>query len=518
MCDKEELGILSCMYDGDKNRDASDKIRGFIFQDYVAIMSLLEEDVECVCLEYLEDVDVILKNGEFRVIQVKYYPNTNPSIKDISTDLYYQFIRFKMLNSTFQIKPKLYINLNRKINGLTLEGMKKNIGLENNIKKSVNYQDIENPKEWLRENVHKSNKKAEQKEYLFKKMASEESLKDFINQYDVSYKPEINEYKKELKDALASEYPAPSNIENDDKWKSVLLGVAIVFIQKRYTQDGTKFNELKVDKETFDQYMKGIINNRTNQSITGYLVDIICETYVNIINYNNFSDLQCCILKEIYRKTIEWIKAYSETEERQCQLLNTFSTEEVNKIMEYKQKNENEKMCFFAECKRDFETFLNFFWKIMLDICQEKIDSINKIYENLELMNPYRYVDSSITEYICLNFPEDKYIDRTAILPAASQNSRRIIRVIVSRMVNASKKPMKWFFAGGNLKEDKNYYDYSTSDVIEDPTIANPNLGENAFYIECMDCIDIQEGEWNKIEKCDECVFSLKCIKNGDKL
>lgn len=61
MCDKEELGILSCMYDGDKNRDASDKIRGFIFQDYVAIMSLLEEDVECVCLEYLEDVDVILK-------------------------------------------------------------------------------------------------------------------------------------------------------------------------------------------------------------------------------------------------------------------------------------------------------------------------------------------------------------------------------------------------------------------------------------------------------------------------
>ena len=160
-------------------------------------------------------------------------------------------------------------------------------------------------------------------------------------------------------------------------------------------------------------------------------------------------------------------------------------------------------MCFFAECKRDFETFLNFFWKIMLDICQEKIDSINKIYENLELMNPYRYVDSSITEYICLNFPEDKYIDRTAILPAASQNSRRIIRVIVSRMVNASKKPMKWFFAGGNLKEGKNYYDYSTSDVIEDPTIANPNLGENAFYIECMDCIDIQEGEWNKIV----CVF-----------
>lgn len=38
--------------------------------------------------------------------------------------------------------------------------------------------------------------KRQNKRISFKKMASEESLKDFINQYDVSYKPEINEYKK----------------------------------------------------------------------------------------------------------------------------------------------------------------------------------------------------------------------------------------------------------------------------------------------------------------------------------
>ena len=50
MCDKEELGILSCMYDGDKNRDASDKIRGFNFQDYESNISIHEEDEECVFL------------------------------------------------------------------------------------------------------------------------------------------------------------------------------------------------------------------------------------------------------------------------------------------------------------------------------------------------------------------------------------------------------------------------------------------------------------------------------------
>ena len=53
-----ELEKLSVMYDGDKSRDATDKIRGFLFQDYVMIRCLLQEHVEYVCSEYLEDVDV----------------------------------------------------------------------------------------------------------------------------------------------------------------------------------------------------------------------------------------------------------------------------------------------------------------------------------------------------------------------------------------------------------------------------------------------------------------------------
>mgnify|MGYP007005652114 CR=1 FL=1 len=55
---KMELDKLSVMYDGDKDRDATSKIRGFLFQDYVTIMCLLKNQVEYVCSEYLEDVDV----------------------------------------------------------------------------------------------------------------------------------------------------------------------------------------------------------------------------------------------------------------------------------------------------------------------------------------------------------------------------------------------------------------------------------------------------------------------------
>lgn len=58
---KMELDKLSVMYDGDKDRDATSKIRGFLFQDYVTIMCLLKNQVEYVCSEYLEDVDVFFR-------------------------------------------------------------------------------------------------------------------------------------------------------------------------------------------------------------------------------------------------------------------------------------------------------------------------------------------------------------------------------------------------------------------------------------------------------------------------
>lgn len=45
----------------------------------------------------------------------------------------------------------------------------------------------------------------------------------------------------------------------------------------------------------------------------------------------------------------------------------------------------------------------------------------------------------------------------------------------------------------------------------ENPTVAD--LGEDSFYIECMDCIGIDEDEWSTPEDCNDCVFSEKCVK-----
>ena len=99
---KEEFNKLSVMYDGDKDRDATSKIRGFLFQDYITIMCLLQKQVKYVCSEYLEDVDVFFEDGTFEFIQVKVLSEDKSNIKEISTDLYYQYLRLQMLQSTLK--------------------------------------------------------------------------------------------------------------------------------------------------------------------------------------------------------------------------------------------------------------------------------------------------------------------------------------------------------------------------------------------------------------------------------
>ena len=63
-----EVKKLDLMFEGDSARDASSGIRGFLFQDYVAIQNLLDPEVDYVCSEYLEDVDVFYKDGRFKFI------------------------------------------------------------------------------------------------------------------------------------------------------------------------------------------------------------------------------------------------------------------------------------------------------------------------------------------------------------------------------------------------------------------------------------------------------------------
>lgn len=511
---ERELKNISVMYEGDKRRDATSKIRGFLFQDYVMIKCLLNSDVKCVCSEYLEDVDVIYENNTFEFIQVKYYPKTGPNMKEISTDLYYQYLRLKMLHSTFETKPSLYIHRNEKVEKPTVGEMEEYTGQTGKLPETETYLGTADPENWLKTNINILEKKEKQKEKLFSTMASKTSLEEFIKKLNICHKSDIKQYKKDLMVTLAKVYPDSSGDKGEEDQQQILLGLAISYIQRRYMQDSSCFEQLKVDKKEFDEYMKNVVNTKPEQEICGYLIELVCEKYSQIINNNDISEIQICMLNLIRKNTIQWIETISKTVDGQYKFVNTFSEEEAEKIADFKTKKTNSRFRRIAECKKDFHNFLGYLWKIMLNICQEKVHEEKEIPTHSELFDPLHYMDLSVTEYICLNFSEDKYANRTVILPRAGGDFSGVKRKITERMVHMPQKPEKWFFADSELMRGKNYYKYSTANVIENPTVVD--LGEDIFYIECMECIKIEEWQWSKRDICRNCIFCEKCIKEGN--
>lgn len=506
-----ELGKLSIMYEGDKDRDATSKIRGFLFQDYVTIMCLLQKQVKYVCSEYLEDVDVFYEDGTFEFIQVKYYPKRYPNMKEISTDLYYQYLRIQMLRCTLTAIPSLYIYRDPKVEKPTFDEMKTYIKPKNVLLKSVTYSNTEDSAAWLRGNVYRTNKKEEQKENLFATMASEDSLKKFVAKYKIVHQSDLNQYKEKLMEALAKAYPNPDKEGDKEHWRLILLGLAISYIQRRYALVNPDFEQLRVDKKEFEQYMTDSARTKTEQTIVNYLVGVVCEEYGEIINSNELSDLQVHMLNRIYQNTLEWINKVSKTVNGQYQLLNTFSTDDASRIADYRGASVDDRLLYMAECKSAFLVFLDYLWKIILNICQEKVNDETEIFVRSELFDPSHYMVLSVTDYVCLKFPEDKYVNHSVILPPAGGKFKGVKRKIVERMVKVSPKPGKWFFENSKLTKGKNFYNYSTANVNENPTVAD--LGEDSFYIECMECIGIDEDEWCVQEDCGGCIFSEKCVK-----
>jgi hypothetical protein len=221
------------------------------------------------------------------------------------------------------------------------------------------------------------------------------------------------------------------------------------------------------------------------------------------------------MLNRIYRNTVRWIARIAETVNGQRQLLNTLSKAEAYKVSRYSNKQPIEtRLTAIAECRDAFREFLKYLWKIMLDICQEQINPRDNLEDHPDLFDPAIYHVASVTDYVCLKFPKDNS-NRSIILPPTNDfpgDKRRI----VERILAMKEKPEKWFFKNTDLKPGENFYDYSTANIIRKHSVTD--LGRKSFYIECMECIKTREGDWDKVEKCSDCIFSKKCVKEGTSL
>lgn len=272
-----EISNLENMYIGDKARDARSKIRGFLFQDLVAISFLLESDTEYVCTEFLEDIDVFKNNGEIKFVQVKYYPETTADRKEIFTDLYYQYLRMRMLKNSSKYKASVVIATDKNVTKYSEEEMQSAVNsIEGSgLPKLVEVQS-DKAKAWLINNIYDKNKD-DQKKILFKNYSEIKKIKEFLPLVDiVKIKPDIEEYKEGLKVKLVNEFLVDACERN----KNILLGLAIMQIQEKYSVNSDKLRDYLISKKDFYVYLKNNIN--MEQSIGAYLVATIHDIYTEL--------------------------------------------------------------------------------------------------------------------------------------------------------------------------------------------------------------------------------------------
>lgn len=503
---KLEKRKLNNMFEGDKNRDASDKVRGFLFQDLVAIDSLLEEDTECVCLEFLEDVDVFKNNGTMKIIQAKYYPKTKPKMKDIAADLYYQYLRVQELNIDLEALPQLFVHRKEIINKPNYEAMKSFI----NLKRKKKPEALDDPYMWLKENIYILNKEG-QKEQFFKERAYEESLSDFLIKFKIIKKDNINKYLEIIGEKLFNELSEQNLYNDEEQTKKIFIGLAISYIQKRYTIEEPDFDKVKVERVEFINYMKVNIQTQSDKHLIAYINSLVWEQYVDIIEeYSELDDKYVSLLNQIVKNTQEWLSKLLSTPEGQYQLLNTVSFKNYDRTKDFLQFGESKRFTEIIACSTGLQSILFYLWKIILDICREKENfSMDK---DADMLNPQTYINTSIKDYICLKFTND-FAETSVLLPSVSSDQKeRKYRSIGSRMDIV--RPQKWYMSGFN--RGRREYDYNVATIKDEEDDSVIDMKNDSYFIECMDCIKIDMGEWSSVEKCDECIFSKECKKGEE--
>lgn len=497
----EEKEILENMFSGDKNRDASSKIRGFLFQDLVTIEYLLEDEVEYVCSEYLEDIDVFYKDGTFKYIQVKYYPCKSPTMEDIMSDLYYQYLRLLLLKSNLTSEPLLVIHRPQKVIALDFDKMKL----------AVNSVATEGPRvsselrNWLKNNIYIL-KKEQQKKVLFSKHAYDLSIKEFLRIFQIIKKSSIDDFQCELEQKLIQTFPETGLYNNVENRKSILLGLAISYVQRRYKVNNPNFDNIRIDKEEFCEEIKKTVQKCSDEHIVAYLKSIAVQVFGEIIRYNdNLSEVKIKILNGIYINTLDWLAEIGGDVKGQVRLVNTLSDNSVSEIQEFSKYETKDRLLKIAECKIAFKQFLKYLWKIIFDICQDKSDFDTDTDENA--MNPNTYIVSKETKYVCFRFPKD-CVETSVILVAEQEAITRSRKNRCSRMIEG--KPKKWFMKGN--RAGKYDYNYNTADIRQGDLVTE--LEDDSFIIECMNCVKVDDNEWSINDNCEQCIFAQTCY-NG---
>ncbi len=487
---------LPDMYIGESKRDAAPGIRGFLFQDLLAVEELIKEETEFICSEFIEDVCAVTSN-RVRIIQSKYTPKTNLDIKAITRELYYQYIKLRRYGYDGDIIPVLgfhadvatkpdeetarqYLNLP--------EGQRQFQGTDADIKAEVIRCIMAGTKE-RRENK------------LFASFYEPEELSDFLRVYQMEEVGEnIGSYRKALGgklDALLKTDCFP--VEDADDRQDLLIALATKLVQDRYNEPDQPADnhELLVHRTVLRTDFLAELEHALafEPSFSIVIRSFVDEAYCALVDEPLLPDNRIR-LNLLYTSTKEWIKSNLDSSSGIVQLLNTVSTDP--NVPNGRDGAHTLRNALYI-CKERIITFYHHIWKIKLNLSQDTFE---------ECWLP------EIREYIAFSFQNHKdWSRRSIIMGSIGDSPRRKVQYVQKRVRTWHERPQKWYLRSSIIR---GVGDYSI-DVgnIAPQRLDVTSISPEQFAVECMECIGIDEGEWASNENCADNIFSEKCKYGG---
>ena len=60
----------------------------------------------------------------------------------------------------------------------------------------------------------------------------------------------------------------------------------------------------------------------------------------------------------------------------------------------------------------------------------------------------------------------------------------------------------------------KKEYKYNVANISDGNSVMD--VDKDVYYIECMECINIDANQWNEIENCEKSIFAKDCVKGKE--
>lgn len=519
MNEQENLALQSG-FTGEKKRDASASIRGFVYQNLLAVEELIQEKTDRVFCEYVEDVTSVDREGNCSIIQAKYYASTLPSSmeKEVFREMYCQYLKLQAAGKLNRIIPTLNVF---------------------SPEKKISVPEWETAVEWVNDNPKptvissldelntRKLDKEEREAAIMNLCGSTEKLQQYYQAYKIVQNPDdldvmrqklgadlVRLFEEQLEDSALD---ALGSVEQG----TLLLGVAYLMIletfdrmkkpAKKGEEDARILEHKEIRRSDFLAHLTRHIEERDEAIIRKTVQAMVTEVFFSVLAANpDMESRQVLILEEIVKQTVDWMGELLSGSAGQCAFYNTVSFAVHSTAAEFAGWKVKKRQKEILKCFSGIRTFLKYLWKIMMNICLEKVDFDPE--RDAKLLDPRHYVVEDQKEYICFRFAKD-FVKSSVILPSVnSDEGRQERKQVYSRMYLV--RPEKWFMGGDPGRFGRYDYKYSPSEIREDlQPVSSIWEEDEVFYLECMDCIGIDAGDWKKTEVCTDCIFSRKCLK-----